>query len=123
MYATASRTTVKNNGFFQSGRLQTLPENPANVGTPPFAAALVLTVPVVGLLLDGTEACGTGMLVAPPMNESPGKLLAYAPFEITGCGAGGATTAFAGATGTNCPLTTAENVLTASYQSESRIPA
>lgn len=86
------------------------PANPARVGTPPLAAALVLIVPVEGVLLDGTLACGTGMFVAPPIRESPGRLLAYAPFEITGCGAGGATTALLGATGTNCPFTTAENV-------------
>jgi len=71
------------------------------VGTPPFAAALVLTVPVDGVLFAGTLAIGTGILVAPPIKDIPGKLLAYAPLEMTGCGAGGATTAFAGATGTN----------------------
>lgn len=98
-------------GFCQAGNFITSPENPATVGTPPFAAALVDTVPVDGKLFDGTDACGTGMFVAPPIMDIPGKLLAYAPLEITGCGAGGATIAFAGATGTSCPFTTAENVL------------
>lgn len=110
-------------GFCQSGSPDTLPVNPATVGTPPLAAALVDTVPVDGILLDGTAACGVGMFVAPPISDIPGMLLAYAPFEITGCDAGGATTAFAGATGTSCPFTTAEKVLTFSYQSESRIPS
>lgn len=88
-------------GFCQTGRLITFPVVDATVGTPPFAAALVDTVPVEGKLLEGTLACGTGMFVAPPIIESDGRLLAYAPFEITGCGAGGATIAFDGATGTS----------------------
>jgi len=88
-------------GFCQTGSCITLPVNPGSVGTPPFCAALVVTVPVLGKLLEGTEACGTGMFVAPPIMDIPGKLLAYAPFEITGCGAGGATIALAGATGTS----------------------
>jgi len=67
---------------------------------------------VAGEVLVAIACCGTGMLLAPPMMDIPGKLLAYAPLLITGCGAGGATTALAGATGTNCPFTTAEYVLT-----------
>lgn len=97
-------------GFCHNGRFITFPPNPATVGTPPFAAALVDMVPVDGVLFVGTLACGTGMFVAPPIIDIPGRLLAYAPFEMTGCGAGGATTALLGATGTNCPFTTAENV-------------
>jgi hypothetical protein len=88
-------------GFCHRGRAITLPVNPATVGTPPLAAALVDTVPVDGMLLLGTLACGVGIFVAPPINPIPGKLFAYAPLEIIGCGAGGATTAFDGATGTS----------------------
>jgi hypothetical protein len=88
-------------GFCQTGILITFPVNPGSVGTPPFCAALVDVVALAGKLLEGTEACGTGMFVAPPISDICGRLLAYAPFEITGTGAGGATTALAGATGTN----------------------
>jgi hypothetical protein len=105
---------VSASGLLHNGCDHTLPDNPASVGTPPFAAALVLIVPVDGVLFDGMLACGTGIFVAPPIKLIPGRLLAYAPLEITGCPAGGATTALAGATGTNCPFTTAENVLTVS---------
>lgn len=97
-------------GFCQRGNAITFPVVDATVGTPPFAAALVAVVALAGKLLEGTLACGTGMLVAPPIIDMFGRLLAYAPFEITGCGAGGATTALLGATGTSCPFTTAENV-------------
>jgi len=97
-------------GFCQTGILITFPLKLAIVGTPPFCAAEVETVAVAGKLLEGTLACGTGMFVAPPINPILGRLLAYAPFEMTGTGAGGATTALLGATGTSCPLTTAENV-------------
>ena len=100
-YASARKNTVKMIGFCQTGRFITFPLSPATVGTPPFAAALVDTVPVEGKLLLGTAACGTGMFVAPPIIDSPGKLLAYAPLEMTGCGAGGATIAFDGASGTS----------------------
>jgi hypothetical protein len=102
-------------GFCHAGSDITFPLTLAIVGTPPFCAADVLTVAFAGKLLDGTLACGTGMFVAPPMMDIAGRLLAYAPLLITGTGAGGATIAFAGATGTSCPLTTALNVDTPYY--------
>jgi len=88
-------------GFCHAGSAITFPPTPAIVGTPPFCAALVLTVALAGKLLEGTDACGTGTFVAPPISDILGRLLAYAPFEMTGTGAGGATTAFDGATGTS----------------------
>lgn len=88
-------------GFCHTGNPITFPVVDATVGTPPFEAALVDIVADAGKLFVGTLACGTGMFVAPPIMDIPGKLLAYAPFEITGCGAGGATIAFDGATGTS----------------------
>lgn len=109
-YATTNIINVSASGFFQNGRFQTFPLTPPIVGTPPFCAAEVDTVLVVGLAFVTEETCGTGIFVAPPIRDIPGRLLAYAPAETTGCGAGGATTAFAGATGINCPFTTAENV-------------
>lgn len=110
MYATARKNTVRMIGFCHAGSELTFAVSPATVGTPPFAAALVVTVPVLGVLFDGTDACGTGIFVAPPISDIPGMLLAYAPLLMMGWLAGGATTALAGATGTSCPLTTAENV-------------
>jgi hypothetical protein len=84
IYATARKNTVRMIGFCHTGSFITSPLNPATVGTPPFAAALVDTVPVDGKLLLGILACGVGMFVAPPISESPGKLLAYAPLLIIG---------------------------------------
>lgn len=92
---------VNASGFFQNGRFQTLPDTPLNVvpAPVPLPAPAVAEVLVVGLEFVTADTCGTGMFVAPPIIDIPGRLLAYAPLEITGCGAGGATTAFAGATG------------------------
>jgi hypothetical protein len=67
---------VRNRGFFQTGRFQTFPVNPASVGTPLFSAALVLIVEVEARLLVAIAACGTGIFVAPPIRLMPGRLLA-----------------------------------------------
>src|SRR5262245_13338636 len=117
-----SKMMVSASGFCQNGSAQTLPIAPCSdsavpVGCPLFIAADVATVLFALAVTLAAPAC-IGCEVAPPISENPGRFDAYAPDEITGCGAGGATTAFAGATGTSCPFTTAEKVLIGSVSDQ-----